>query len=85
MLCWLPERKCFLPSLLSELLTASTMFLSSTTPKLDEIKSVDQFGALIGFSCASGMVKNCLNLKRITNLSELAAEAVIMYLKLHYL
>ena len=58
MLCWLPERKCFLPSLLSELLTASTMFLSSTTPKLDEIKSVDQFGALIGFSCGSGRVKN---------------------------
>ena len=53
MLCWLPERKCFLPLLLTELLGASTTFLSSTQPKLAEIKSVAEFGALIGFGCGT--------------------------------
>ena len=53
MLCWLPERKCFLPLLLTELLGASTTFLSSTQPKLSEIKSAAEFGALIGFGCGT--------------------------------
>lgn len=29
------------------------MFLSSTTPKLDEIQNPEQFGQLIGFGCSS--------------------------------
>ena len=35
MLCWLPQRKSLLPTLLTELLTAASNFLSQTNPKLE--------------------------------------------------
>ena len=51
MLCWLPNRRHLLPSLLSELLSHVSTLLSKTRPDLDSISNVDQFAEIIGFKC----------------------------------
>ena len=53
MLCWLPKRQMFLPQLLTELLTVATSLLSQTQPKLEDIKTAEEFGRMIGFDCES--------------------------------